>query len=129
MTPTDTLTREVSTTDRGGQAPQWVVSGGRTVANTQADASSTPAADRQVHRHRSSSAARPRRLTDVLLHLAALTMAVIVALALATLGVTLPGEGEITAVEGPALAAGIVGMSSAVIGLILGYIAAVRSER
>jgi len=48
--------------------------------------------------------------------------------AVTSLVLTVPDGASITASEGPSLAAGVVGMSAGVIGFLLAYIAAVKSQ-
>lgn len=70
-----------------------------------------------------------RRGTRLPLRLAAVALAAAVAVALTTLGFTVPDHAEVTTLHGPALTAAVVGMSSAVLGFLLTFLAAVRSDR
>lgn len=71
---------------------------------------------------------RSRRRPASPLGIAATILAVVVAAAVTTLVLTVPDGASITALEGPSLAAGLVGMSAGVIGFLLAYIAAVQSQ-
>ena len=71
---------------------------------------------------------RSRRRPASPLGIAATILAVVVAAAVTTLVLTVPDGASITALQGPSLAAGVVGMSAGVIGFLLAYIAAVQSQ-
>ena len=71
---------------------------------------------------------RSRRRPASPLGIAATILAVVVAAAVTTLVLTVPEGASVTALEGPSLAAGVVGMFSGVIGLLLAYIAAVQAQ-
>jgi hypothetical protein len=91
--------------------------------------SSTRGHDDRNGQPRTAPPAYPsRRRPASPLGIAATILAVVVAAAVTTLVLTVPDGTSITALEGPSLAAGVVGISAGVIGFLLAYIAAVQSQ-
>jgi hypothetical protein len=90
--------------------------------------SPSPAVD-SLHTRPAPAPGPGPRGTRLPLGLAAAVLAAAVAVALTTLVSTVPDQAEVTVVHGPTLTAGIVGMSSAVLGLILTVLVAIRSDR
>ena len=84
--------------------------------------------DRRGQPRTPTPAYRSRRRPASPLGIAAPILAVVVAAAVTTLALTVPDGASITALEGPSLAAGVVGMSAGVFGFLLAYIAAVQSQ-
>lgn len=94
--------------------------------------------DRPTHRDRVLGQRRRRRqkprtgqrrpISTYLFRLAVVVVIAAFMASLIGLGIYAPDDGDRTSVSGPALAAGVLGMYAAVVGLVLGFIKAVRSE-
>jgi hypothetical protein len=124
MTPTDTLTRgpSASRIPKPSSAARPSVPAGQVIqpVDVVADPVRTVSRVADPRRHRSRS--------DRLLGAAAAVVVLGFVGALLGLVALVPDTSEITTLSGPAVVAGVVGMYTAVAGLTLAYVAAVRSH-